>query len=132
MVYGIPEFRLPKAIVAKEVSMLSVRALSSHLNMDSEEYNVLVSDIASSLNAHSSLSADEKRELVKADLSDAFVDYGVEVEGTALDNIVDDVIAEFDGRDDVSEDEVSKYLAQHVIEETANDDEFEFDNEIDY
>lgn len=116
--------------VADQVSQLSVRALASHLEAG-EEYDVLMSDIASTLNANSDLSKKEKREVIKEDLSVAFKNYGVEVEGTALDDVVEGFIDEFDGKDNVSEDEVSAYFAQHIIEESADED-FEFDDEFNY
>lgn len=103
--------------VAEEVSMLSVRAMASHLNVDTEEYNVLVSDIATSLNKYGNMNEEDKRSNVEADLKTAFDDYGVKVEGQAFDDIVDDVMEEFDGRTDVTDAEISDYFQKHVVEE---------------
>lgn len=112
--------------VADEVSMLSTRAMASHLNIDSEEYGVLMSDIATSLNKYGNMNEEDKRANVEQDLKAAFDDYGVKVEGQAFDDIVDDVMDEFDGRTDVTDDEISDYFQKHVIEEIEeNEDEKE-------
>ena len=103
--------------VADEVSMISTRAMASHLNIDTEEYDVLMNDIATSMNKYGNMAEEEKRTYVEADLKAAFDDYGVTVEGKAFDNIVDDIMVEFDGRTDITDDEISDYFQKHVIEE---------------
>ena len=103
--------------VADEVAMISTRAMASHLNINTEEYDVLMNDIAASMNKYGAMAEAEKRTYVESDLKAAFDDYGVTVEGKAFDDIVDDIMEEFDGRTDVTNDEVSDYFQKHVIEE---------------
>lgn len=110
--------------LAKEISMLSVRALATHLDLPegvTEEYNVLMSDIASSLTANSNLTTEEKRDIVKEDLNKAFENYGVEIENEALDNVVDNMIEHFDGQESVSDDEIKAYFTQYVISEAGDE-----------
>ena len=109
--------------VSGEVSQLSTRALASHLK--SGEYGTLMTDLAASLNSHSGMSADEKRELVKADMAEAFAKSNVDIEGTALDNVVDGFIAEFDGESYVTDAQITEYFANNVIaEKVENDGDF--------
>lgn len=114
--------------LADEVSMISVRAMSSHLNVDTEEYNVLMNDISTSLNKYGYMETEEKRANIENDLNEAFDKYGVTVEGQAFDDIVDDIMAEFDGRTDITDEEISRYFQNHVIEEieeTEGEDYYE-------
>jgi hypothetical protein len=110
--------------VAVEVGQLSTRALASHLQ--SGEYGALMSDIASTLNANSGLSAEEKRANVRNDMAAKFAQNGVEIEGKALDDVVDGFITEFDGQSNVTDAQVTEYFASHVIAENADDIEGDF------
>jgi hypothetical protein len=106
--------------VSVEVSQLSTRALASHLK--GGEYGALMTDLAASLNSHSGMSAEEKRELVKADMAEAFAKSNVDIEGAALDNVVDGFIAEFDGVSYVTDDQITDYFANNVIAENVDTD----------
>ena len=109
--------------VADEIAMLSVRAMASHLDVDTEEYQVLMNDVAGTLNSYAYMSREVKYDYVKADLQDAFDEYGVTVEGAALEDIVNDILDEFEGRDDITDTDVANYFTHHAIEEYEEETE---------
>lgn len=104
--------------VAAEVSQLSTRALASHLN--SQGYGTLMTDLAQSLNANSGMSGDEKREAIRNQMDAAFRKNQIDIQGKALDDVVDGFIAEFEGESYVTDTQITNYLASRVIVENAD------------
>lgn len=104
--------------VAAEVSQLSTRALASHLN--SQGYGTLMTDLAQSLNANSGMSGDEKREAIRNQMDAAFRKNQIDIQGKALDDVVDGFIAEFEGESYVTDTQITNYFASRVIVENAD------------
>lgn len=106
-----------KALVP-EIHNIGMRAIATYLDLDgegAEEYNVLMGDIAGSLNSTSNLTKEERADALSEQMMVSFADSGVEVDKEVVDSYSAKFIDEFGDRDNVTSDEISEFLMTYAI-----------------
>lgn len=109
--------------VADEITKLSLKALTSALGSPADadaRYNALMDDIADALNDSYAHSEEERFAAVRENLEKDFDHYGVEIEGLALDHVVEGIIYDLGAAPMVAGEDVKEFFI--VYELGANDE----------
>ena len=112
------------SFISDDITKLSVKALASTIGIpedEDERYDLLMNEIADALNNSKDLSQEERLAAVEADIAEALLDYGVEVEGQASLNIAGGIIADLGDKDKVSADDVSEFFIMYSVADTNAD-----------
>lgn len=118
------------SFISDDITKLSVKALASTIGIpedEEERYDLLMSEIADALNNTKNMADEERLEAVEADIAEALLDYGVEVEGQASIDITKSIIEDLGNKDKVSADDVSEFFIMYSVADSnadsANSDE---------
>ena len=113
------------APVADEITKLSIKALTAALgspaNAD-ERYNALMDEIANVLNDSKDHSEEERFAAVREDLDEEFDHYGVEIDGLALDFVVEGIIGDLGASELVSGEDVKEFFIVYEMGTKDTDD----------
>ena len=112
------------SVLSDTITQLSIRALASTIGIPkdaTEKYNLLMDEIATTLNESSGMSRGEKLEYVKEHVADSLDKYGVEAEGDALDNIAASIINDLGSKGEVNGDDVSEFFTVYAIASEESD-----------
>ncbi len=99
--------------VADEITVLSIRVLAKELGVpaDSEErYELVMNEVAYVLNESRGMAEDERRAKVIADLGLVFDNYGIKIEGEALENVADGLVADLGAKEEVNATDVQEFF----------------------
>ena len=104
--------------VADEITILSIRVLANELGVPTDEeerYNLLMKEIAYVLNQSNGMTGDEREAEVISKLGDVFSNYGMNIEGLALEHVAEGLIADLGNKNDVSGTDVSEFFAVYGV-----------------
>ncbi len=107
--------------LADSITQLSIRALASAIGIPKnadEVYNELMNELATVLSGDTS-----DRDTIKAGVSEALENYGLNVEGEAIDNITDSMIADLGDQKDLTASDVSEFFAVYAAAAATLEDE---------
>ncbi len=110
------------SVLSDEITHLSIRALASTIGIPAdadETYNLLMSEIAKSLNDTKGLSASDREIQVEKDVAKALDKYGVEVDGQASKNITKSIIADLGGHGTLEGDDIKEFFTVYAIAYTV-------------
>ena len=110
--------------VADEITVLSIRVLATELGVladENERYDNLMQSVAAVLNDSRQLAADERRVKMIEDLDTVMDNYGVKIEGEALENVVDGLVADFGDKTNVSETDVTEFFMIYNVANEGTD-----------
>ena len=122
------------SFISDDITKLSVKALASTIGIpedEDERYDLLMNEIADALNSSKDMAYEERLVAVEADVAEALLDYGVEVEGQASLDIAGSIIEDLGQKDKVSATDVSEFFIMYSVADT-NADSVNADNGSDY
>lgn len=112
------------SVLSDTVTQLSIRALASTIGIPkdaNEKYDLLMDEIADTLNDSLYMMGDAKLEYVKKQVSESLDKYGVDAEGAALDNIAESIIKDLGSNPDVTGEDVSEFFTIYAIASEESD-----------
>lgn len=101
---------------ANEISNLSVRALALSIrvpDVDEEQYDFLMENIAGALNESGDMSDSERQDYVENHIEDLLDDYGVEVGGEASRDIAASLINNLGDEDNLEAEDIDDFFADY-------------------
>lgn len=110
--------------VADEITVLSIRVLATELGVhadENERYDNLMQSISAVLNDSRELAAEERRAKIIKDLDTVMDNYGVKIEGAALENVVDGLVADFGEKETVTETDVTEFFMIYNVANGGSD-----------
>lgn len=119
--------------VADEITNLSIRALASTLGIPAnadERYDNLMNRIADEVNNTAHLEETERFEVLRQNLDGVFADYGVEVNGEALDHVAAGLMSDLG--DDANGNAVHEFFMLYHCGAARSDSSAEAEGEINY
>lgn len=102
---------------ANEISNLGVRALALYIcvpDVDEEQYNFLMGDLADALNASSDMSDSERQAYVEGQIEEVLDSYGVNVGGEASRDIAASLINDLGDEDHIEAEDVDEFLVGYT------------------
>ncbi len=106
------------SVLSDEITQLSIRALASTIgipNDANERYDLLMSDIANTLNDSYYMSEEERLEYVEVQVEDALDRYGVEIGGHASEDIAASIVGDLGGNSSLEGSDVKEFFMIYAI-----------------